>query len=1130
MSDQARTLIAQKAQQIQKPATSGLLQRQCACGNHTVAGGECATCAKQKGGLQRKLAIGASNDPLEREADRVADTIVHSGRAIQPVTASATKLPVQRQPDDTQKPREQPTTFPVEEQPKQGKEKEDEEQEKLKTGALKAAGELAKLLWDGFSTSQIGTQILAQNERDWKPAIKFFEDFAATWAGKIVLGAAAGGAATGAFLGARSAREENVLPDPSSDSPAKLLVPKDEKFVALELNWDFISPPTGVTIKTPWLDLPKIGGGPTNSASTTLPPAPKLVKPMQKIPRICTPADPRGDHGEADARSAQIYSWLLWKQQQEADKMKELLRKYTQPIQAPGKIWRPGQPYSFRQSQLSAIKPLFKRTDGAPEVTDPQAIEAGLQSAAHPLDPTIRAEMEMRFGHDFSRVRVHADQAADRSARSVNALAYTVGSDVVFGSGRYAPATSAGRRLLAHELTHVVQQDRTTGRALGPPGAEHEASQAAARVTRGDLAHVRGAVPRSIQRAPNGGAGPTVNFPDPSTLTYDKLGTKVGEIMRYLQSAAMNSPEREDVESNILPRYIETMQRLSKRLGYGPVVIMGLDPLNPVHQKVLQLLGQQAQAPSPFLFPPAPKATASAPSTDAQKKAAQDFIRTQMFPLTWQVDFLQGVQSSPLRAAMIEAYGQGKQDLGSWILSASYWQFTAGMTVGIPIGAVTDLYNIVKGIAEAILLAYLTNLKVRMDPQGFKRELEAFARNLANQLTQAALNPTDIGKFAGQLAASKFKGWSTTPTPFGRGRFLGEIVGMLAMEIALLFIGPEEVVVLVSDVAKAARTSALGEGIARALSASSKEFKAIMSARGLAAEARAAEAGGTASKRLIPGLTQAEVDAAIEGATTPGVTGRAKPRIDDRAVPTRQLRRLDAADLIRRPGETEAQAIERVRSVIGKRITETPLTSAWQRARSRVLGNRSIQQVTREEMLRKGGLYDQARNAFWEEVQADANARRFLNNADLDFAAGRAPMLRVNTADVPTQELRVSLDHVNEKAIGDNWQRAIDADNLAFEFQNPNSFREIVQMRHPELRGAAASRIRIATEPRVRIAVEPQIRVAPDVGANSKFRIAEQGKPEPAIRLSDEQIRDQAALEELEAEFERAANRQKGRR
>src|SRR5271165_6780790 len=77
------------------------------------------------------------------------------------------------------------------------------------------------------------------------------------------------------------------------------------------------------------------------------------------------------------------------------------------------------------------------------------------------MDASTRAYFEPRFGHDFSRVRVHVGAAAERSALDVNAQAYTVGDDIVFGAGRFAPGTLEGRRLLAHELTHVVQQSGT---------------------------------------------------------------------------------------------------------------------------------------------------------------------------------------------------------------------------------------------------------------------------------------------------------------------------------------------------------------------------------------------------------------------------------------------------------------------------------------------------------------------------------------------------------------------------------------------------------------------------------------------------------------------------------------------
>ncbi|MFN0194229.1 MAG: DUF4157 domain-containing protein [Aestuariivirga sp.] len=83
-----------------------------------------------------------------------------------------------------------------------------------------------------------------------------------------------------------------------------------------------------------------------------------------------------------------------------------------------------------------------------------------LQSPGQSLDQATRTFMESRFRHDFSRVRVHSDAAAVQSARDMNASAYTVGQSIAFGYGKFAPGTHEGRRLLAHELTHVVQQSR----------------------------------------------------------------------------------------------------------------------------------------------------------------------------------------------------------------------------------------------------------------------------------------------------------------------------------------------------------------------------------------------------------------------------------------------------------------------------------------------------------------------------------------------------------------------------------------------------------------------------------------------------------------------------------------------
>ncbi len=105
---------------------------------------------------------------------------------------------------------------------------------------------------------------------------------------------------------------------------------------------------------------------------------------------------------------------------------------------------------------------LQRRSTSETEPSEvPPIVHEVLRSPGQPLDPVTRAYMEPRFGHDFSRVRVHTDAKAAESAQVVNALAYTVGHDVVFGTEQYAPGTAEGRELLAHELAHTVQQRQT---------------------------------------------------------------------------------------------------------------------------------------------------------------------------------------------------------------------------------------------------------------------------------------------------------------------------------------------------------------------------------------------------------------------------------------------------------------------------------------------------------------------------------------------------------------------------------------------------------------------------------------------------------------------------------------------
>jgi Domain of unknown function (DUF4157) len=170
----------------------------------------------------------------------------------------------------------------------------------------------------------------------------------------------------------------------------------------------------------------------------------------------------------------------------------------------------------------------FSGSGGGSPAFAPESVTSALRGAGMPLDRGLEREMSLKFGHDFSAVRVHRGALAERSAAEVDARAYTVGNNIVFAAGQYSPASDPGRRLIAHELTHVVQQRLGAGQTdSGGSGAAVQGQ----RVQRQSF----GSAPGSASASPSSASG---SSPAPAAAaaveSIDVRATHIGGILSSL--------------------------------------------------------------------------------------------------------------------------------------------------------------------------------------------------------------------------------------------------------------------------------------------------------------------------------------------------------------------------------------------------------------------------------------------------------------------------------------------------------------------------------------------------------------------------------------------------------------------
>jgi hypothetical protein len=181
-------------------------------------------------------------------------------------------------------------------------------------------------------------------------------------------------------------------------------------------------------------------------------------------------------------------------------------------------------------------------------------VHGQLSSPGQPLDTATRSFMEPRFGQDFRTVRVHSDSQAIASAQALHARAFTVGRDIVFGAGQFAPATEMGRRLLAHELSHVVQQSQAGSvRIQRAPGSGYQCTRAT--VNGGKL----------IFSGSNGNVSVDVRFVDDlPQQTYDLFVDEHGKLTITLENgknlAFRYSYDPDDRQTPTFFGYLESLR------------------------------------------------------------------------------------------------------------------------------------------------------------------------------------------------------------------------------------------------------------------------------------------------------------------------------------------------------------------------------------------------------------------------------------------------------------------------------------------------------------------------------------------------------------------------------------------
>jgi hypothetical protein len=392
------------------------LQRKtkCACGGTIGRSGECAACAaKRRRGqpLQTKLTVNAPGDRFEQEADRMADFAVSGASRMPPALSAASSIGMQRE-DKPAPPK--PNNY----------------------------DQALKKILDALKETAVAKELKAK-------AAEMGKDFIDSVEGKVIAGSALGGALA-AIIATNS-----ELPMQIPELPLDFIAPG----LKAQITWEGPARnPTSASLKLTGKSGTSVSASYSSTPATGEKPAETKAGLTLTIPLGGSPAKKTGPTESEKFRSetARIA----------ADQAKFREGMKSDKERAEDKAFLDSYMRSKASDPLNPLGPKKKddlmlmraASAEASPASAPPVVHDVLSQTGQPLDPPTRAFMESRFGHDFSRVRVHTDAKAAESARAVEASAYTVGEQISFDAGRYSPHSAEGRRLLAHELAHVVQQ------------------------------------------------------------------------------------------------------------------------------------------------------------------------------------------------------------------------------------------------------------------------------------------------------------------------------------------------------------------------------------------------------------------------------------------------------------------------------------------------------------------------------------------------------------------------------------------------------------------------------------------------------------------------------------------------